>query len=118
MRILWEKRVSLNVVYSLQHLRNDRTTLVVGGIDGVLRIINQNTGDVLSRIVPESNTLSGSQGNYGVVERAKGRRLEEDTQIDSIPRSTRLPITCLAVGMKKVVTTHNIKYIRMWKFRN
>lgn len=118
MRILWEKRVSLNVVYSLQHLRNDRTTLVVGGIDGVLRIINQNTGDVLSRIVLESNTLSGSQGNYGVVERVKGRRLAEDTQIDSISRSTRPPITCLAVGMKKVVTTHNIKYIRIWKFRN
>ncbi|XP_024019859.1 F-box/WD-40 repeat-containing protein At3g52030-like isoform X2 [Morus notabilis] len=92
MRILWDKRVSPNVIYSLQHLRNDRSTLVVGGIDGV--------------------------GNYGVVERAKGRRLVEDAHIDSIPRSDRPPITCLAVGMKKIVTTHNNKYIRMWKFRN
>ncbi|EXB95302.1 F-box/WD-40 repeat-containing protein [Morus notabilis] len=118
MRILWDKRVSPNVIYSLQHLGNDRSTLVVGGIDGVVRLINQNTGEILSSIVLEGKMLSGSRGNYGVVERAKGRRLAEDTHIDSIPRSDRPPITCLAVGMKKIVTTHNSKYIRMWKFRN
>ncbi|XP_024019857.1 F-box/WD-40 repeat-containing protein At3g52030-like isoform X1 [Morus notabilis] len=118
MRILWDKRVSPNVIYSLQHLRNDRSTLVVGGIDGVVRLINQNAGEILSSIVFEGKMFSGSQGNYGVVERAKGRRLVEDAHIDSIPRSDRPPITCLAVGMKKIVTTHNNKYIRMWKFRN
>ena len=40
----------------------------------------------------------------------------EDTRIDDIPRIVRPPITCLAVGMNKVVTTHNTKYIRLWKF--
>ncbi|KAF4387425.1 hypothetical protein F8388_011573, partial [Cannabis sativa] len=38
-RILWENRVSTNVLYSLQHLRNDSSTLVVGGIDGILRVL-------------------------------------------------------------------------------
>lgn len=115
MRILWENRVSPNVLYSIQHLQNDSSTLVVGGIDGILRILNQNTGEVVSRMILEGN-ISGSRDKIGVVERMKGRRLAEDTHIDSIPRTGRSPITCLAVGMKKVVTTHNWKNIRMWKF--
>ncbi|KAK9283297.1 hypothetical protein L1049_011534 [Liquidambar formosana] len=117
MKTLWETRVSPNVVYSMQHLRNDTSTLVVGGIDGVLRVLNQNTGEVLSSCVMEGNMLpSSSKNTHRVLERKKGRRLSEDTPIDSIPKSYRPPITCLAVGMKKVVTTHNGKYIRVWKF--
>lgn len=114
MRRLWDTRVSPNVVYSMQHLRNDTSRLVVGGIDGALRVLNQNTGEVVSRYVMEGNTLPSS--SKVVIERRKGRRLPEDTQIDNISKSYRPPITCLAVGMKKVVTTHNGKYIRMWKF--
>ncbi|KAG6677001.1 hypothetical protein I3842_14G005400 [Carya illinoinensis] len=117
MRSLWETRVSPNVVYSLQHLRNDTSTLVVGGIDGVLRILDQNTGQVLSSCVMEGNMLSISQNSLGAIGRKKGMRLSEDTCIDSIPRSDRPPITCLAVGMNKVVTTHNSRYIRLWKFK-
>uniref|UniRef100_A0A2N9J669 F-box domain-containing protein n=1 Tax=Fagus sylvatica TaxID=28930 RepID=A0A2N9J669_FAGSY len=118
MRSLWETRVSPNVVYSLQHQRNDKSTLVVGGIDGVLRILDQNTGQVLTSCVMEGNVLSSSQNKYGAAERKKGRRLSEDTHIDSIPKSARPPITCLAVGMKKVVTLHNGRYIRLWKFNS
>lgn len=114
MRILWENRVSPNVLYSLQHLRNDSSTLVVGGIDGILRILNQNTGEVVSKIVLEGN-IPSSRDKNGVVERIKGRRVAEDILIDSIPRVVRPQITCLAVGMKKVVTTHNSKFIRLWK---
>lgn len=117
MRSLWETRVSPNVVYSLQHLQNDTATLVIGGIDGVLRILDQNTGEVLSSCVVEGNMLSTSKNPLLGLERRKGRRLSEDAQIDSIPRSTRPPITCLAVGMEKVVTTHNSRYIRLWKFK-
>ena len=115
--------MSPNVVYSMQHLRNDASSLAVGGIDGVLRILNQNTGEVLSRIVLEGNLLSTSSSSShqnivgsGTVQRMTGRRLSQDASIDSIPRSSRPPITCLAVGMKKVITTHNNKYIRTWKF--
>ncbi|XP_048330281.2 F-box/WD-40 repeat-containing protein At3g52030 isoform X1 [Ziziphus jujuba] len=115
MRSLWETRISPNVIYSLQLLRNDKSTLVAGGIDGVLRILNQNTGEVVSSIVLDGNR-SSSQHRHGAIERFKGRRLSEDTRIDSIPGSSRRPITCLAVGMKKVVTTHNSRYIRLWKF--
>lgn len=107
--------MSPNVVYSLQQLRNDKSTLVVGGIDGVLRILDQNTGEVLTSIVLESNT-SSSRDRHGAIEIEKGRRLAEDACLDGIPRSARPPITCLAVGMKKVVTTHNSKCIRLWKF--
>ncbi|MCL7041411.1 hypothetical protein MKW94_028640 [Papaver nudicaule] len=32
---LWERKISPNVIYSIQHLRNDTSSLVVGGIDGV-----------------------------------------------------------------------------------
>ncbi|XP_050283575.1 F-box/WD-40 repeat-containing protein At3g52030 isoform X2 [Quercus robur] len=118
MRSLWETRVSPNVVYSVQHLRSDKSTLVVGGIDGVLRTLDQNTGQVLASCVMEGNALSSSQNTYGATEKRKGRRLSEGTPIDSIPKSARPPITCLAVGMKKVVTAHNGRHIRLWKFNS
>ncbi|KAL5543624.1 hypothetical protein UlMin_007408 [Ulmus minor] len=117
MKTLWEKKVSPNIIYSLGHVRNDKSWLVVGGIDGVLRVLDQNTGAVLSGVVSEGN-ISSSQGRNGVLERKKGRRLAEDTRIDKVPLRYRPPITCLAVGMKKVVTTHNSKDIRLWKFSN
>ncbi|KAA8515625.1 hypothetical protein F0562_018764 [Nyssa sinensis] len=116
MRTLWITRASPNVLYSMHHLRNDKSTLVVGGIDGVLRILDQDTGEVFSRcIMDESSRLSNSSKDV-VIERKKARRLSEDTRIDLITKTCRPPIRCLAVGMQKVVTTHNDKYIRMWKF--
>lgn len=117
MKLLWQTRVSPNVIYSLQHMQNDTSTLVVGGIDGVLRVLDQNSGDILSSCVIDDGTPPRSFGGAsGAVERRKGKRLSGNNQIDNISRNTRPPITCLAVGMKKVVTTHNSKYIRVWKF--
>ncbi|OAY44852.1 F-box/WD-40 repeat-containing protein At3g52030 [Manihot esculenta] len=118
MRRLWETRVSPNVVYSLQHLSNDKSTLVVGGIDGVLRILDQDSGEVLSSYVMDHDA-SSSSSNYahGEIKRRRGKKLSVDANIDQIPRSVRPSITCLAVGMKKVVTTHNSKEIRLWKFK-
>lgn len=111
--------MSPNVVYSIQHLHNDISTLVVGGIDGVLRVLDQNTGVVISSYVMDHNTLSSSSGyTHGLTERHIGKKLSKDAHIDKIPRITRPPITCLAVGMNKVVTTHNGKYVRMWKFNS
>ncbi|KAF6140772.1 hypothetical protein GIB67_035199 [Kingdonia uniflora] len=119
MKPLWEKRVSPNVIYSVQHLGNDTSSLVVGGIDGILRILNQHTGEVISSYVMDEDAtgrvpLFGTRSN--VVQKKKVRRLSEDAHIDLIPKNRRPPITCLAVGMKKVVTTHNNKFIRIWKF--
>ncbi|XP_021802081.1 F-box/WD-40 repeat-containing protein At3g52030 [Prunus avium] len=116
MGLLWKTRVSQNSVYSMQHQRNDASTLAVGGIDGVLRLLNQNTGEVISRCILDGYLSPSSQNTLGATQRTRGRRLSEDTAIDSILRSCRPPITCLAVGMKKVITTHNSKYIRIWKF--
>lgn len=114
---LWETRVSPNVLYSMHHLRDDKSTLVVGGIDGVLRIVDQDTGTVLSRWIVEENgvTANHSIRKNGFVERKKGVKLSDDTRIDLIPN--RPPITCLAVGMQKVVTTHSDRFLRVWKFR-
>ncbi|KAL3814785.1 hypothetical protein ACJIZ3_016053 [Penstemon smallii] len=120
LRSLWERRISPNVLYSMNHLRNDKSTLVVGGIDGVLRIVDQDSGEVLSRcIMRESNNnisnLTTPKNGSAVVEKKKAIRLCEDDRIDLMPN--RPPITCLAVGMQKVVTMHNDRYIRVWKFR-
>lgn len=113
--------MSPNVVYSMHHLRNDTSTLVVGGIDGVLRIVDQVTGEVISRCIMDdsSTVLHCSTERFGTVqiESRKLKRLSEDDRIDLMPRASRPQITCLAVGMEKVVTTHNDKYIRVWKFR-
>ncbi|GMI75783.1 hypothetical protein like AT3G52030 [Hibiscus trionum] len=117
MKSLWGTRISSNVVYSLNHLQSDNSTLVVGGIDGVLRVLNQNTGKVLSRcVIDDEKLISSSRNMHSSVEKKKGIRLLDEAELDQIPRTCRPPITCLAVGMKKVVTAHNSKYIRLWKF--
>ncbi|KAI4333074.1 hypothetical protein L6164_017924 [Bauhinia variegata] len=117
MKRLWETRVTPNVIYSLQHLHNDKSVLAVGAIDGILRILNQSNGDVVSCCVMGDELLSSSQSPSGAIQRRRGQRLSQDIHIDSLPRSVRPPIRCLAVGMKKIVTTHNSKYISMWKFK-
>ncbi|XAR63475.1 hypothetical protein NMG60_11023420 [Bertholletia excelsa] len=118
MRTLWNNRVSPNVIYSMHHLRSDKSTLVVGGIDGVLRFLDQDTGKVFSRcIMNETSNVSNSAiDSYGVVRIRKAKRLSEDARIDLLPRTCRPPIRCLAVGMQKVVSVHNEKNIRLWKF--
>ncbi|XP_015067619.1 F-box/WD-40 repeat-containing protein At3g52030 isoform X2 [Solanum pennellii] len=119
-RTVWETRVSPNVIYSMHHLRNDTSTLVVGGIDGVLRTVDQVTGEVISRCIMDDSTtvLHRSTERFGSVqiESRKVKRLSEDDRIDLMTRTSKPQITCLAVGMEKVVTTHNDKYIRIWKF--
>uniref|UniRef100_A0A5B7BI04 F-box domain-containing protein n=1 Tax=Davidia involucrata TaxID=16924 RepID=A0A5B7BI04_DAVIN len=116
MRSLWITRASPNVLYSMHHLRNDRSSLVVGGIDGVLRILDQDTGEVLSRCIMDESSRVSNFSKDGVIKRKKARRLSEDTRIDLTSKTSRPSIRCLAVGMQKVVTTHNDKYIRIWKF--
>ncbi|KAL3651886.1 hypothetical protein CASFOL_004888 [Castilleja foliolosa] len=118
LRRIWETRVSPNVLYSMHHLRNDKSMLVIGGIDGVLRTVDQDSGEVLSRcIVAENrNVPNRSLGKNVVIEKKKSIRLSEDERIDLMPN--RPPITCLAVGMQKVVTTHGDKYLRVWKFNS
>uniref|UniRef100_A0A803PA12 Uncharacterized protein n=1 Tax=Cannabis sativa TaxID=3483 RepID=A0A803PA12_CANSA len=96
-------------------MRNESSTLVVGGIDGILRVLNHNTGEVVSRTVL-AGSISSSRDKNGVVARTRGARLAEDIHIDSVLKIIRPPITCLAVGMKRIVTTHNSKFIRLWKF--
>ncbi|KAH9606658.1 hypothetical protein KSS87_001440 [Heliosperma pusillum] len=99
-------------------LRNDTSTLVVGGIDGVVRILDQNSGEVLSSCVMDERKAKSTptKSLFGLVERKKVNRLAYDANISDIPPTARPPIKCLAVGMEKVVTTHNSKYIRIWKF--
>lgn len=118
MKSLWESRVSPNVIYSLQHLQNDRSSLAVGGIDGILRILDQNTGTVRSCCMMDSRLLSTHQNGLGTVEERRGKRLSDETPIDAIDRRNRPSITSLAVGMNKIVTTHNDKFIRLWKFQS
>ncbi|KAH7527998.1 hypothetical protein FEM48_Zijuj05G0025300 [Ziziphus jujuba var. spinosa] len=86
-------------------LQTDKSSLVIDGIDAAQGDLEQNTGEVVSSIVLEGIS-SSSQSPNGVIERFKGRRLSEDTIIDSISRSARLQIPCFAVGMKKVATIH------------
>ncbi|KAH7682908.1 F-box domain-containing protein [Dioscorea alata] len=113
LRPLWETRASPNVIYGVHHLANYSSSLAVGGLDGVLRILNQDTGEVLSSFVADA---APTRNDRDVVEVIKGRSLADDSNLDSIPRYRRPPITRLAVGMNKIVTTHGQKYIRMWRF--
>ncbi|KAL5169524.1 F-box/WD-40 repeat-containing protein [Glycine soja] len=103
-----------------QHMHSDTSTLAVGGIDGILRLLNQNDGSVVSSCVMGDKLLSTFQSPSGSIQRRKGSRLPENIyiNIDLIPKTARPSITCLAVGMKKIVTTHNTNDIRLWKFKS
>jgi len=100
-------------------MQSDTSTLAVGGIDGILRLLNQNDGRTVSCVLGDK-LISTFQSPSGLIQRRKGMRLPEDTNIniDLIPKTTRPSITCLAVGMKKIVTTHNTSDIRLWKFKS
>ncbi|KAK8958280.1 F-box/WD-40 repeat-containing protein [Platanthera guangdongensis] len=118
-RLLWETRVSPNVVYGVHHLPSDASTLAVGGLDGVLRILSQNTGKILSNLIMSTSRAkldgSTSSGSGSRVKR-KAEAVSADTEIHNIPRCQRPPITCLGVGWQKIVTAHNEKYLSLWRF--
>ncbi|XP_020589015.1 F-box/WD-40 repeat-containing protein At3g52030 [Phalaenopsis equestris] len=119
-RSLWETRVSPNVIYSMRHLVTDSSTLAVGGLDGVLRILNQSTGEILSCFIMDPCTkLDGSSVSRSPLKiKMKGITIPADTEIHRIPRDRRPPITCLGVGLRKIVTAHNEKYLRLWRFHH
>ncbi|XP_072950548.1 F-box/WD-40 repeat-containing protein At3g52030-like isoform X2 [Typha angustifolia] len=79
----------------------------------------QNTGEVLASFVvdPGKSATISSEARKRTVEKTRVRSLGGDIRVDSIPRYLRPPITCLSVGMKKIVTTHNENFIRLWRFR-
>jgi len=115
---LWEPRVSPNVIYSVHHLPSDTATLAVGGIDGVLRLICQRTGDIIRSIIVDTNppAESASRSRHQI-EKKRVREVAPDAQVDNISPRLRPQITSLSVGMKKIVTTHGENYIRVLKFR-
>ncbi|KAF3590416.1 hypothetical protein DY000_02026530 [Brassica cretica] len=119
MRQVWENRVSPNVVYSIQQLKNDTSVMVGGGIDGVLRFVDQKSGRVLSSCIMDDkvSTVLRRQSQV-VVEKRRGKRVSQDVEIDKIERKTRPQISCVAMGMKKVVTAHSGKFISVWKFNH
>uniref|UniRef100_A0A0E0MD66 F-box domain-containing protein n=1 Tax=Oryza punctata TaxID=4537 RepID=A0A0E0MD66_ORYPU len=116
LRPLWEKRVSPNVIYSTHHLPGDTATLAVGGIDGVLRLICQRTGETIRSFIVDADRPEASSSRQQV-EKKSVRHVAPDARLDDIPTRLRPQITCLSVGMKKIVTTHGENYIRIWKFR-
>ncbi|KAF0894564.1 hypothetical protein E2562_001866 [Oryza meyeriana var. granulata] len=116
LRPLWEKRVSPNVIYSTHHLPGDTATLAVGGIDGVLRLICQRTGEIIRSFIVDAGCPVASSSRQQV-EKKSVRQVAPDARLDNIPTRLRPQITCLSVGMKKIVTTHGENYIRVWKFR-
>ncbi|KAL5697615.1 hypothetical protein ACHQM5_028739 [Ranunculus cassubicifolius] len=115
-RELWKKQVSLSKIYSVQHMQKDESSVVVGGRDGVLRIVDQDTGEILSSYVIDDDSTRLDMIENRFVEREKGRTISIDENLDRIPKARRPAITCLAVGMQKVITTHADKVVRVWKF--
>jgi hypothetical protein len=88
--------------------------MVAGGIDGVLRVIEQKSGRVLSSCIMDDKVSTTLRR---IVEKRRGKRVSEDIELDKIEWRNRPPqISCLAMGMKKVVTAHGGKFISVWKF--
>jgi hypothetical protein len=100
-------------------LPGDKATLAVGGIDGVLRLVCQRTGDTIQSLAVDADRPEESPSNRSrqQIEKKRVQKVEPDARLDNIPRRLRPQITSLSVGMKKIVTTHGENYIRVWKFR-
>lgn len=99
-------------------MSNDTSVLAVGGLDGVLRILNQSTGEILKSYFVDNRGAQPicSKPQNQNIEKKQAVSLAEDWRVDAIPRNSRPAITCLAVGMKKVVTTHGENFVRLWRF--
>ncbi|KAF8730959.1 hypothetical protein HU200_016834 [Digitaria exilis] len=118
LRPLWEPRVSPNVIYSTHHLPGDTATLAVGGIDGVLRLICQRTGEIIrSMVVDTDRPAEFTSKSRHQIEKKRVREVAPDARVDRISTRLRPQITSLSVGIKKIVTTHGENYIRILKFR-
>ncbi|KAL5697613.1 hypothetical protein ACHQM5_028738 [Ranunculus cassubicifolius] len=117
MKLLWNEQVSPNKIFSVQHMQSDKSSVVVGGSDGVLRIVNQDTGEVVSSYVIGDDPIEDELTGYSIIGRGKGRMIPiDENNLDYIPRTHTPPITSLVVGMQKVITTHKDKAMRVWKF--
>lgn len=93
-------------------------TVAVGGIDGVLRLVCQRTGDIIQSLVVDGDRPAESTSrSRQQIEKKRVRKVDPNAELDSIPRRLRPQITSLSVGMKKIVTTQGENYIRVWKFR-
>lgn len=110
--------MSPNILCSIQHMRDDVSVLAMGGIDGVLRLVDQQSGDILSSCImyESSRKLYRSPNTHSNVTRKKGIRVAEEARFDLMPRTSRPSINSLAVGMQKVVTAHPDGHIRVWRF--
>jgi hypothetical protein len=107
--------------------------LAVGGIDGVLRVVCQRSGDIIRSFITDAGHPTQSSSRLQAekkharleessprqqVEKKNAREIAPDARLDNIPTNQRPPITGLSVGMRKIVTTHGENYIRVWKFRS
>ncbi|KAJ3671760.1 hypothetical protein LUZ60_007839 [Juncus effusus] len=119
LRPIWEKRVSPNVIYSINHMKNDNSILACGGLDGILRILNKNSGEIMRSFHLDPRNFGGSNNNKGLrgdIERKKVVCVNEDFTVERVARYLRPQILSLCVGMKKVVTTHGDDIVRVWRF--
>jgi hypothetical protein len=98
-------------------LPGDTGTLAVGGIDGLLRLVCQRTGDTIQNLAVDADRPAESTyRSRQQLEKKRVQKVDPDARPDNILRRLRPQITSLSVGMKKIVTTHGENYIRIWKF--
>ncbi|KAI5082896.1 hypothetical protein GOP47_0002639 [Adiantum capillus-veneris] len=120
-KLLWTVRIGANCIASLHSPSYDATTLVTGGINGVITILDMGSGAVLRKFVvahdetqTKGNSLNKSKGNSGVAEHAQAKITYSSK---GIPSNIRPPILCLKAGMTRIVTTHPDGMIRVWHFK-
>jgi hypothetical protein len=66
-------------------MTNDTSVLAVGGLDGVLRILNQSTGEILKSYFVDSRgtrPISSKPQNKNGVEKKNAVSLAEDMGVD------------------------------------
>lgn len=126
--VVWNVRIGPNSVTSLHSQFYDTTTLVVGSINGIVTILDTESGMILNQYVPRRSAdhtkwdrglgTTINMSPDGLMRVTVHEHVGDcvDSSLQEIPRKNRPPILCLRTGMTNLVTTHPDGRIQLWTF--
>ena len=122
---LWSVRVAPSSITSLHMASYDTTTLYVGSINGIITLLDSESGTMLKHcavtrggkdcVLRKETRADGSLSLKSFAGKLVDVSLEK--LLEKIPGEQRLPILCLRAGMTRFVTTHPDGSIRLWHFQ-
>ncbi|KAH7432963.1 hypothetical protein KP509_07G048100 [Ceratopteris richardii] len=122
-KILWSVRIGPNSVHSLHSQFYDTALVVAGTINGVISILDTQSGVILRTFViahgrkqmtMDKKNSGESKGHLVVTGHSA---MDIGSSVEDSTSNVPLPILCLKTGMTKIVTTHPDGMVRVSQFK-